>query len=201
MGILILLPFSLMAATAGGKKCCSNDCTSIFCKSSCAREGDACGVASSKCQDKGEKEKVDCSKKTEDGKSCCVFSKTGSLCECVQRRCHHELHPGQVPNACVAKMASPQWPVLLSAFFLVFLAGLIWWLKRRSGLKEERREADECSSISPPSKLSSSPPIKAEACNSTQPTTLEEKEGRGKKQHLTDLEPSERILRHLSHFY
>ena len=86
----------------------------------------------------------------------------------------------------------------------------IRWLKRRRRQQEERREADDgssisqpskCSSISPPSKLSSSPPNKAEACNSTEPTTLEEKEGRGKKQHLTDLEPSERILRHLWHFY
>ena len=35
----------------------------------------------------------------------------------------------QVPSACVAKMASPQWPVLLSAFLLLlaFLAGITWW--------------------------------------------------------------------------
>ena len=35
----------------------------------------------------------------------------------------------QVPKACVAKQASPQWPVLLSAFLLLlaFLAGITWY--------------------------------------------------------------------------
>ena len=42
----------------------------------------------------------------------------------------------QVPKACVAKQASPQWPVLLSAFLLLlaFLAGITWY-KRLSKSK------------------------------------------------------------------
>merc|ERR1719500_1611247 len=141
--LLLLLP-SLLAGTTGEKECCSSHCTSVFCKSSCAREGDACRVGSSKCLGKVEKEKVDCSKKTEDGESCCVFSNTGALCECVQRRCHDDFHPGQVPKACVAKQASPQWPVLLSAFLvlLAFLAGITWWMKRKRRLKEQRRKSE-----------------------------------------------------------
>ena len=49
----------------------------------------------------------------------------------------------QVPKACVSKKASPQWPVLLSAFLLIlaFLFGLTWWvgLLVTNGLKYVRR--------------------------------------------------------------
>jgi len=96
-------------------------------------------VPSFKCQGKVESEKVDCRKKTNDGKDCCVWSSSGSLCECEQRRCYDELHPGQVPHACLAtEEASSQWLVLLSTLILLltFLASVVWWVRRRRQRKQ-----------------------------------------------------------------